>query len=70
MMSKMEFQCKLAHEDGIKKVSCFNSIKELYERVSQVFSVPISEVSIFKKPLVSQSCKINKSNQILSSTDG
>lgn len=33
----MEFDCKLAHCDEIKKVSGFNSIKELYVKITQTF---------------------------------
>lgn len=45
MMSKLEFDCKIAHLDEVKRVSNFNSIKELYQRISQTFLVPINEVS-------------------------
>lgn len=45
MISKMEFDCKIAYRDEIKRLSGFNSIKELYEKISQSFSVSTSEVS-------------------------
>lgn len=44
MMSSMEFDCKLAHSDSVKKISGFNSIKELYERISLLFSIPIDQI--------------------------
>lgn len=44
-MCRQEFDCKLAHLDEIRKISGFNSIKELYERVNQTFNVPINQVS-------------------------
>lgn len=40
----MEFQCKLAHSNEIKIVSGFNSIKALYETISQIFSIPIDSI--------------------------
>lgn len=48
MTFKMEFRCKIAHLDEVKKVTNFNSTRELYERISQTFSVPINEVSLSK----------------------
>lgn len=44
MISKMEFQCKLAHQDDVKRISDFNSIKELYERISQTFQVEVEQI--------------------------
>lgn len=46
MISKMEFDCKIAHQDEIKRLSGFNSIKELYAKINERFSVPINDVSI------------------------
>lgn len=43
---KMEFDCKLAHSYEIKKISGFRSNKELFVKISDTFSMPISEVSI------------------------
>lgn len=40
----MEFDCKLAHCDEIKKVSGFNSIKELYVKINQVFQVETNDI--------------------------
>lgn len=41
----MEFECKLAHCAERKRLTNFNSVKEFYEKVSQAFSIPSSEVS-------------------------
>lgn len=40
----MEFECKLAHQDEIKKISGFNSIKELYDKISKAFLISIDKI--------------------------
>lgn len=45
MTPNMEFNCRLAHQDGpTKRLTNFNSIKELYNKVSSSFSVPTDEI--------------------------
>ena len=44
MKQIMEFDCKLAHCDEIRKLSGFNSIKELYVKISQVFQVDLNDI--------------------------
>lgn len=47
MISHMEFECKLAHDkSNVKTIGGFNSIKELYDKISQSFEVPSNEVSM------------------------
>ena len=41
---KLIFQCQLAEGSHTAQVSGFSSIKELYERIGENFSVPASEV--------------------------
>jgi len=46
MTPTMEFDCKLAHADGMRRLSNFKSLKELYEQIGKSFSVPMEEVSV------------------------
>jgi hypothetical protein len=44
MTPTIEFDCKLAHYDEIKKLSGFNSIKELYVKINQAFKVETKDI--------------------------
>lgn len=46
MTSRMEFDCKLAHDDEVRTISGFSSVRELYDRISIIFDISIGEVSV------------------------
>lgn len=45
MASRMEFDCKLAHLEEVKRVANFKSVKELYEQVAKQFQIQADQVS-------------------------
>jgi len=49
---KLIFQCQLAEGSQTAQVSGFSSMKELYEKIAECFSIPVSDVSY-------NSCKNN-----------
>ncbi|KAG9509376.1 PDZ domain-containing protein GIPC1 [Fragariocoptes setiger] len=40
----MEFECKLAHQDTVRRVSSFASIKELYKKIADQFNISPNDI--------------------------
>lgn len=46
-LPKLSFKCRLAHSNEMKSLSGFNTMVELYEKISKAFNLPINQVHIF-----------------------
>ena len=47
-LRKLEFKAQLAHDGSVtKKISDFSNVKELYQRLAEVFDIKRNEVSIY-----------------------